>query len=196
MEAIVNAKNPFRKIQNLPDMSMKFLQQYGVLLNKEADAMRPIIEDDLQKVLGRLEEKNLTAVFRNKVLEDFKTLEQKLDESHEIATVKNIRLESDTLKLRWMDDMDVYEAAHQPKPESKSITPVIPAAGEKPGQPEKTVIPSVQPKPKKRKNVSISNVAGARTYTLETEEDIDKFAEELKRKLKAQLEENTIIVLS
>ena len=196
MEAIVNAKNPFGKIQNLPDMSMKFLQQYGVLLNKEADAMRPIIEDDLQKVLGRLEEKNLTAVFRNKVLEDFKTLEQKLDESHEIATVKNIRLESDTLKLRWMDDMDVYEAAHQPKPESKSITPVTPAAGEKPGQPEKTVIPPVQPKPKKRKNVSISNVAGARTYTLETEEDIDKFAEELKRKLKAQLEENTIIVLS
>jgi len=49
---------------------------------------------------------------------------------------------------------------------------------------------------KKRKNVSISNVAGARTYTLETEEDIDKFAEELKRKLKAQLEDDTIIILS
>ena len=104
-----DVKNPFGKIQNLPDMSMKFVKQYGVLLNKEADAMRPIIDDDLQKVLGRLEEKNLTAVFRNKVLEDFKALEQKLDESHEIATVKNIRLESDTLKLRWMDDMDAYE---------------------------------------------------------------------------------------
>ena len=32
--------------------------------------------------------------------------------------------------------------------------------------------------------------------TLETEEDIEKFAEELKRKLKAQLEEDTIIILS
>ena len=158
--------------------------------------MRPIIDDDLQKVLGRLEEKNLTAVFRNKVLEDFKALEQKLDESHEIATVKNIRLESDTLKLRWMGDMDAYEAAHQPKPEPKPVTPVTPAAGEKPGQPEKNVTPPVQPKPKKRKNVSISNMAGARTYTLETEEDIDKFAEELKRKLKAQLEDDTIIILS
>ena len=29
-----------------------------------------------------------------------------------------------------------------------------------------------------------------------TEEDIDKFAEELKRKLKAQLEDDTIIILS
>ena len=53
--------------------------------------------------------------------------------------------------------------------------------------------PLVQQKQKKRKNISISNVAGARTYTLETEEDINQFAEELKAKLKAQLEEDTII---
>ena len=34
------------------------------------------------------------------------------------------------------------------------------------------------------------------SFSSETEEDIDKFAEELKRKLKAQLEDDTIIILS
>ena len=43
MEAIVTAKNPFRQIQKLPDMSMRFVQQYGELLEKEAEEMRPIV---------------------------------------------------------------------------------------------------------------------------------------------------------
>lgn len=48
----------------------------------------------------------------------------------------------------------------------------------------------------KRKNVSITSVAGARTYSIENEQDIDKFLEEMKKKLLQELEENTIITLS
>jgi len=96
-----------------------------------------------------------------------------------------------------MDEIRDYEEAHRPpvdpKPPVDSVTP--PTDGGH-AEPPKQVTPPAQPKPKKRKNVSISNVAGARTYSIETEEDIDKFAEELKRKLKAQLEEDTVIILS
>lgn len=94
-----------------------------------------------------------------------------------------------------MDEITEYEEAHRPKP-APHVTPVTPPTGGSHTEPPKPVTPPVQPKPKKRKNVSISNVAGARTFTLETEEDIDKFAEELKRKLKVQLEDDTIIILS
>ena len=195
MEAIVKAKNPFGQIQKLPDMSMKFIQQYGDLLEKEAEEMRPIVDDDLQKVLSTLDEKEFAPVFRDKFLSAFEELKQKLDTSHEIAAVKNIRLESDTLKLRCMDEITEYEEAHRPKP-VHPVPPVTPPTGGGHTKPPKPATSPVQPKPKKRKNVSISNVAGARTYTLETEADVDKFAEELKRKLKAQLEDNTIIILS
>ena len=51
-------------------------------------------------------------------------------------------------------------------------------------------------KTKRRKNVSISNVAGARTYSIESEQDIDKFLAEMKQKLMNELEEDTIITLS
>ncbi len=38
MEAIVTAKkNPFSQIQKPPDMFQKFVQQYGALLEKEAE---------------------------------------------------------------------------------------------------------------------------------------------------------------
>lgn len=46
------------------------------------------------------------------------------------------------------------------------------------------------------KNTSISSMAGVRTYTIETEADIDKFLAEMKQKLMKELETDTIIILS
>ena len=195
MEAIVTAKNPFSQIQKLPDMSVKFVQQYGSLLEKEAEEMRPIVDDDMEKVLHTLDEKEFASVFREKFVNAFAELKQKLDTSHEIAAVKNIKLESDTLKLRCMDEITEYEEAHRPKP-VPPVTPVTPPTGGGHTEPPKPVTPPVQPKPKKRKNVSISNVAGARTYSIENEQDIDKFLAEMKKKLLNELDENTIITLS
>ena len=197
MESIVTAKNPFSQIQKLPDMSMKFVQQYGALLEKEAEEMRPIVDDDLEKVLHTLDEKEFASVFRDKFVNAFAELKQKLDTSHEIAAVKNIRLESDTLKLRCMDEITEYEEAHRPKVDPEPpVDPVTPPTGGGNVPPVKPVAPPVQPKPKKRKNVSISNVAGARTYSIENEQDIDKFLAEMKQKLLKELDENTIITLS
>ena len=197
MEAIVKAKKPFGKIQNLPDMSMKFVQQYGTLLEKEADAMRPIVDDDLKKVLSVLDSKTFAEVFRDRMIQAFEELQQKLETSQEIAAVKNIRLESDTVKLRCLDEITEYEEAHQPKPDLEPPTvPATPKMGKDGETPIKPVTPPVQPKLKKRKNISISNVAGARTYSIENEQDIDKFLADMKQKLLQELEENTIIILS
>lgn len=43
--------------------------------------------------------------------------------------------------------------------------------------------------------MSISNVAGAGTYTLENEDDVNRFTDELKQKLVEQLDGDTIIIL-
>lgn len=190
-------RKPFGQIQELPELSTQFVEQYGSLLNQEADEMRPIVDDDLKKVLNTLDEKEFAAVFRNKFIKAYEDLKEKLEGSSEIAAVKNIRLESDTLKLRCLDEITDYEMKHQPQPEPEpSVTPVTPVGGGEDTKPAKPVTPPVQPKPKKRKNVSISNVAGARTYSIENEQDIDKFLTEMKKKLLQELEENTIITLS
>ena len=114
-----------------------------------------------------------------------------METSNEIAGVKNIKLESDTLKLRCLDEIEEYERTHQPKPVTPPVE--VPTTG---GQPVTPPTPPVVTPSKRRKNVSISNVAGARTYSIETEADIDKFLAGMKQKLMAELEENTIITLS
>lgn len=193
MEAIVNSKNPFSQIQKLPEMCEKFVSQYGALLDKEAKEMEPIVSDDYRKVMDVLETKSFADIFRTKFAARFEELKKKLDTSHEIAAVKNIRLESDTLKLRCLDEISDYEIAHQPTPV------VIPVEAPKIGDGSKIVPTPVQkavPKVKKRKNISISNVAGARTYSIENEQDIDNFLAEIKQKLMKELEQDTIITLS
>lgn len=191
MDAIINSRSPFGQIRKLPEMCEKFVNQYGTLLEKEAENMRPVVADDQKKVMEILETKEFADVFRNKFTKAFEDLRTKLDTSHEIAAVKNIKLESDTLKLRCMDEMTEYEATHQPV----TVTPVTPPTpGDDPVTPP--VIPPTIVKTKKRKNVSISNVTGARTYSIESEQDIDQFLSEMKKKLMSELEEDTIITLS
>ena len=94
-----------------------------------------------------------------------------------------------------MDEITEYEEVHRPKP-VPPVTPVTPPTGGGHTEPLKPVTPPVQLMQKKRKNVSISNVAGARTYSIENEQDIDKFLAEMRKKLLSELDENTIITLS
>ncbi len=197
MEAIVTAKDPFRQIQKLPDMSMKFIQQYGSLLEKEVQAIRPIVDGDLQKLLNTLKEKGLESLFQDKFMRLFDELNKKLDTSYEIAGVKNIRWESDELKLRCQDEIKEYEEAQRQKVTSKPMMdPITATTDKKNTSPVNPVTPSDLPRQKKRKNLSISNVAGTRTYMIENEQDIDQFLAEMKQKLLNELEDDTIITLS
>ena len=88
-----------------------------------------------------------------------------------------------------MDEIEEYEQAHLTPP------PVAPPADGGDGD-----TPSVTPQPpvvqKKKKNLSISSVAGARTYTISSEADVDSFLAEMRKKLISELDEDTVITLS
>ena len=190
IETIVKDSKPFGKIQRLPELNKKFGELHIGLLEKEAAIMEPLVHDDFLKVKEVLDTKPFAEVLRPCVNQKFEEIWDKLKKSNDIATIKNIKLESDTLKIKCLDEIDEYERAHQPAPESP-VTPIVP--GKEPIEP--TPVPT-KIKTKRRKNVSISNVAGARTYSIESEQDIDKFLSEMKQKLMNELEEDTIITLS
>lgn len=181
---------PFGKIQRLPELNKRFEDLHMGLLEKEAAIMDPLVHDDFLKVKEVLDTKPFAEVLRPRINQRFEEIWDKLKKSNDIAAIKNIKLESDTLKIKCLDEIDEYERAHQPAPEPP-VAPVVP--GKEPVSP--TPAPT-KVKTKRRKNVSISNVAGARTYSIETEQDIDKFLSEMKQKLMDELEEDTIITLS
>ena len=190
IETIVKDSKPFGKIQRLPELNKRFEELHMGLLEKEAAIMDPLVHDDFLKVKEVLDTKPFAEVLRPRINQRFDEIWEKLRTSSDIAAIKNIKLESDTLKIKCLDEIDEYERAHQPAPEPP-VAPVVP--GKEPIEP----IPApTKVKTKRRKNVSISNVAGARTYSIETEQDIDKFLAEMKQKLMNELEEDTIITLS
>ena len=195
MTEIVKGRNPYSQIQNLPDLNQQFMDVYAKLLEEEAEEMRPIVEADFKIVRDVLVDKTFADQFTSKVNRSFEELLEKLKSSNEIAAVKNIKLESDTLKLRLLDEIEDYERSHQPIEPGGEEHPEEDSGAE--GGTGETPMPKPPATPKKkRKNVSISSVAGARTYSLENEQDIDRFLAEMKAKLMEELEDDTIITLS
>ena len=190
IEDVVKTGKPFGKIQRLPELNMKFEDLHMGLLEKEAAIMEPLVHDDFLKVKEVLDSKPFAEVLRHRINQRFDEIREKLTTSGDIAAIKNIRLESDALKIKCLDEIDEYERVHQPVPESP-VTPVV--SGK---EPVNAVQTPTKVKTKRRKNISISNVAGARTYSIETEQDIDKFLAQMKQKLMQELEEDTIITLS
>lgn len=190
IEAIVKDSKPFGKIQRLPELNKRFEDLHMGLLEKEAAIMDPLVHDDFLKVKEVLDTKPFAEVLRPRINQRFEEIWDKLKKSSDIAAIKNIKLESDTLKIKCLDEIDEYEREHQPVTETP-VTQVVPG--------EETINTTVEPtkvKTKKRKNISISNVAGARAYSIENEQDIDKFLAQMKQKLMNELEEDTIITLS
>lgn len=187
---VVKTGKPFGKIQRLPELNMKFEDLHMGLLEKEAAIMEPLVHDDFLKVKEVLDSKPFAEVLRSHINQRFDEIREKLTTSGDIAAIKNIRLESDALKIKCLDEIDEYERVHQPVSEPP-VTPVV--SGKEPVNDVQT---PTKVKTKRRKNISISNVAGARTYSIETEQDIDKFLAQMKQKLMQELEEDTIITLS
>ena len=190
IEDVVKTGKPFGKIQRLPELNMKFEDLHMGLLEKEAAIMEPLVHDDFLKVKEVLDSKSFAEVLRPRINQRFDEIREKLTTSGDIAAIKNIRLESDALKIKCLDEIDEYERVHQPVLEPP-VTPVV--SGKEPVNDVQT---PTKVKTKRRKNISISNVAGARTYSIETEQDIDKFLAKMKQKLMQELEEDTIITLS
>ena len=190
IEDVVKTGKPFGKIQRLPELNMKFEDLHMGLLEKEAAIMEPLVHDDFLKVKEVLDSKPFAEVLRHRINQRFDEIREKLTTSGDIAAIKNIRLESDALKIKCLDEIDEYERVHQPVSEPP-VTPVV--SGK---EPVNAVETPIKVKTKRRKNISISNVAGARTYSIETEQDIDKFLAQMKQKLMQELEEDTVITLS
>ena len=98
------------------------------------------------------------------------------------AAVRRIKIEADALKVNLLTEITRKEA--------EMVPPQEPVPGENPEK-EAPVLP--EPKPKKRKIVSIKTVTSAATWQLETQEDVQRYVTDLQNKLNGMLQENTIL---
>lgn len=196
VKAIMKKASPFTEIKNLPGLLDQFMTDYSNLLTEMEQPIIAAIDDARTRVFQELEGKLCKATLRDRYIERFSELHEKATHCNNVATLQNIKVEADALKVRCLNEIAAAEAKllakqqeeeerkrreQNPDPfkpdDKKPVTPVVPAP----------------PKVKKQRTISIKTINTETTWQLETSADVKKYIAELEKKLMAQLEDDTII---
>ena len=136
-------------------------------------------------MLFRSRDKKCHDKLSNKYVNLFKEISDKALHCNNVATLQNIKVEADALKVRCLNEIEAEE--------SKIIAKEQPSDATVDSNTESSVINPHTPKVKKRKTVSIKSINNATTWQIENEADVKKYIAELEKKLMNTLEEDTII---
>ena len=181
---IMKKQTPYGEIFKLPELLDEFISLYGTLLAEMQKPVSTAISEARQRVFDELEGKLCHDVLKDRFVKLFSEINEKAETCNNVATLQNIKVEADALKVRCLNEIEKKEA---------ELTPQLEPAKEKNNTGKD--IPTLAPvKPiKKRKTISIKTVNNATSWQIETEEDVRKYVADLEKKLIGSLEDNTVI---
>ena len=185
IKTILNKIVPYSEIYKLPDLLDKFKKLYGGLLMGMKEPVNIVIKEARQRVFDELCDKKCHDKLSNKYVNLFKEISDKALRCNNVATLQNIKVEADALKVRCLNEIEAEE--------SKIIAKEHPSDATVDSNTESSVINPHTPKIKKRKTISIKSINNATTWQIENEDDVKKYIAELEKKLMNTLEEDTII---
>ena len=203
VKAIMKKAAPFSDIFKLPGLLDEFSNTYSKVLDEMEAPVEEAIDDARKRVLQELEGKLCEEQLRNGYIDRFRELDEKANHCNNVATLQNIKIEADALKVRCLNEIADLErnllarqvAKNEAKEDKKDTMISQLKEGENPYESVSRKDMQVAPMltPKKQRTISIKSVNTETTWQLETADDVKRYVEELERKLLAQLEENTIV---
>ncbi|MDO4472419.1 MAG: BREX system P-loop protein BrxC [Bacillota bacterium] len=184
VKTIMKKPAPYGEIFKLPGLLDSFIDVYSTLLTEMQEPVMAAIDEARKRVNEELNGKKCREALAQKFYDKFQELCDKAEHCNNVATLQNIKVEADALKIRCLNEIATEEAKLTP-PE----TPPQPGpeGGDKPD------IPVVPVKVKKQKTVSIKSINTENTWQLETSADVKKYIAALEAKLLNALEDDTII---
>lgn len=188
VKEIMKKTAPYRDIFKLPGLLDSYVAIYDEVLQEMAVPVMEAIEDARKRVFDELEGKLCQDQLRPTYVRLFQGLREKADRCNNVATLQNIKVEADAMKIRGLNTIASEEAklqAAKAEEEAKKQQ----GSGPVPAQPETVMVPVV----KKQRTVSIKTINTESTWQLETVADVKKYIAELEKKLLAQLEEDTVL---
>ena len=185
VNAILKKSAPYSEIFKLPDLLERFTSLYSNLLSEMQKPIDAAIDDARKRAFAELEGKKCHAKLKDKYIRLFSEISDKASRCNNVATLQNIKVEADALKVRCLNEISSEEAKLIAAEQPKIVAEETNYGG------EKIVKPVVQVK--KKKTVSIKTINNATTWQLETEADVKRYIAELEKKLMNTLEDNTII---
>ena len=183
IKKIIRHSNPYDTIQQLPDLYQSFDDRFVKLLIDECEPIKKNIEEDHQVVVDELEQHPVVkSTFSANVRDQFLSLKDRLERVNNFYEAIAMQTESDRLKVRFIQA--IQESIAELNLESVRVDPEDDSV--EPMQVEKPI----------KKTKTISKMAMLRgTTKIESHRDIDKFLQDLRLKLEAELDEDTILTL-
>lgn len=188
IKGILHQEAPYKDIPKLPELLDRFNNAYLKVLQSMEEPVLHAIEDARSRVFEKLGSKSFKNELTPRFLQLFDEIRAKADRCNNVAVLKNIPIEADTLKLRLLTEIDKRDEQI-----ARELEKAKKVAEEKPGyeKPEKPPMPA--PKIKKRKNISIKTVNVAASWQIESAQDVDKHLASLRERILGELEEDTVI---
>ena len=185
---ILKKSAPYGEIYKLPELLEKYIFLYSRLL---CDMQKPVgvaIQEARKRVFDELEGKKCLDKLKDRYVKLFCELREKATHCNNVATLQNIKVEADALKVRCLNEISNEEARMIALEQSAQVaedTNYVNGSGT-------PMVPTFTPV-KKKKTVSIKSINNATTWQIETEDDVKLYIAELEKKLMNTLEDNTII---
>lgn len=177
---IMKNRNPYGQIFRLPELLDSFISLYSALLQDMQKPVDNAIQDARKRVFDELEGKLCHDVLKDKFIRLFQEISNKAETCNNVATLQNIKIEADALKVRCLNEIVSEEVR------------LTPADTVDDGEDEDAP-PTPSTPIKRRKTISIKSVNNASSWQIETEEDVKRYIAELEKKLIDSLEDDTII---
>ena len=193
MHAITSKTEPYKDIPKLPELRELFMKAYMKVLQVQEAPVYAAIDEARGRTLEVLKEKPYADDKSDKYLAMFAEIKEEASHCNNVSRLRGYADRAEALKLRLLNEMDQLDAqlAQKAAEEEARKRREANSKGETTPDPAEPVRP--QPRQKKKKNVGIKAVALTSSWRIESEADIDAVLETLRRNLKAQLEEDTIV---
>ncbi|EMA6342981.1 BREX system P-loop protein BrxC [Bacillus cytotoxicus] len=185
---IVKHKEPYKNIHQLPGLVQEFDERFVELLEKECAPIKKVVEADYQIVLEELnKQEEIKNVFFSKFKNNFDGLKNRLDQVNNFYEAIAMQTESDRLKVRCIEEIAAEVERRKP-----IVTPHAPKANTGTGG---TTVIDPQTDYKTTKKTLSKNTLIRGIKTIENEEDIENFLDEIRKQLQKELEDVSVIKL-
>ncbi|MDD4402235.1 MAG: BREX system P-loop protein BrxC [Desulfitobacteriaceae bacterium] len=186
IKAILRNETPYCEIPKLPELLDCFKNAYMKVLEEMEAPVIAAIENARKRVFDVLETKDYRSEFSERFHQLFEEIRKKAKCCNNVATLQNIKVEVDALKVRLLNELTK-------KDEQIAYLRVAEEGSGKGGETDQGNEPQPQPKIKKRKNISIRTVSLSTSWQIETPQDLDQYLAAMKERILKELEEDTTI---
>jgi len=186
VKAILMKEVPYKDIPKLPELLEQFNNAYSKVLDAMEVPVLSAINDAKKRVFEVLNTRDFKDELSTRFLKLFDEIYEKAKSCNNVATLQNIKVEADALKVRLLNEISK-------KDEQLAIIRAKEQDNSKDYDHTGAESSTPKPKVKKHKNISIKTVNIANSWQVETIQDVDKYIEALRDHIIKELEEDTIV---